>query len=556
MALKMTNIKDYEIYKNGNDYSAPVFYALRDMKAKGSGTLFFPKGVYHFYPNNCVERLLYISNHDSGIKSILFDLDGFQDFTIDADGSEFVFHGRILPFSVQNSANITLKNLSIDYDRPFFTEGEVLYADPKRIALKIDSEKYPYRIDDDVITFYAPEWECSHIKWFVEFDVNTNAITEGMRDTLLKTQRVKAKLVEQNVVEFYADFNQTHNVGNIINITHEYRYNPGVFISKSCNINIENIVVHHAGAMALIAQNSSDILLNGFKTKRSNNRMVTANNDASHFVNCTGLVRLENCYFENQLDDGCNVHGIYNQVLNMYDENIFELGLMHFQQEGVITIKKGDVVAVCDSNTLRHKNYLNVEDVIFINGYRYAIKASLCNDTQVGVGDIIESHLRLPNVEIEGCTFSNNRARGILISTNKSATIKKCLFRSSGTAIKGVGEAKYWYESGALGKLHVFENTFDNCLYCPYGKAVIAIGGEKDNIPNDYFNKSITIENNSFITKGQTVLSALSVEEINFNKNNIKIEGCTNKKNIDDIIDIHIYKVSKTEENTIIQDCI
>ena len=38
--------------------------------------------------------------------------------TIDGSGSEFVFHGRMQPFTVERSARVTIENVTIDWDLP------------------------------------------------------------------------------------------------------------------------------------------------------------------------------------------------------------------------------------------------------------------------------------------------------------------------------------------------------------------------------------------------------------------------------------------------------
>ena len=46
------------------------------------------------------------SNNDSGLKRVVFLLDGFTDFEIDGGGSHFIFHGFLNPFVIENSERI------------------------------------------------------------------------------------------------------------------------------------------------------------------------------------------------------------------------------------------------------------------------------------------------------------------------------------------------------------------------------------------------------------------------------------------------------------------
>jgi hypothetical protein len=52
------------------------------------------------YPDKAKEKYLHISNNDDGLKRIIFPLEGFKNFEIDAQGSSFICHDYDLPFHV------------------------------------------------------------------------------------------------------------------------------------------------------------------------------------------------------------------------------------------------------------------------------------------------------------------------------------------------------------------------------------------------------------------------------------------------------------------------
>lgn len=82
-----------------------------------------PKGRYDLYPDQAPERELYVSN-TAGTNSSVKDkkigilVEDMQDVTIDGDGSELVFHGKMTEFAAINSENITFKNYSTDFEVP------------------------------------------------------------------------------------------------------------------------------------------------------------------------------------------------------------------------------------------------------------------------------------------------------------------------------------------------------------------------------------------------------------------------------------------------------
>lgn len=108
-------------------------------------------------------------------------------------------------------------------------------------------------------------------------------------------------------------------------------------------------------AMALITEYSENITVSGFSTvaREGSHRMVTASADATHFVDCKGVVTLENCHFESMLDDATNIHGIYMRVDSVLTSTSFMAGFGHFQQEGARFADSGDTLRFIDRTTLR-----------------------------------------------------------------------------------------------------------------------------------------------------------------------------------------------------------
>ncbi|MFN6017917.1 MAG: hypothetical protein ACK49N_10095, partial [Verrucomicrobiota bacterium] len=90
------------------------------------GRIEFSPGRYDFRLDRAIEKYLFVSNNDEGLKRIAFHLEGLSEVEIDGQGAEFIFHGFLMPFAVENCRGVTLRNFSIDYARPFHSEGEIL----------------------------------------------------------------------------------------------------------------------------------------------------------------------------------------------------------------------------------------------------------------------------------------------------------------------------------------------------------------------------------------------------------------------------------------------
>ena len=109
-----------------SDNAWTVHLALQKMQGERAAKLVFPKGRYHFWPHQAQEQYVFPSNNDPGLKRVVFSLNDMADIEIDGGGSEFAFHGQVVPFVIQHSRSVRLTGFSMDWDRTFHNEGEVL----------------------------------------------------------------------------------------------------------------------------------------------------------------------------------------------------------------------------------------------------------------------------------------------------------------------------------------------------------------------------------------------------------------------------------------------
>ena len=128
------------------------------------------KGDYEIGVSQTHERFLYLSNNDGSVKRIAFLLENLKNVVMDFSGSTLTFQGRITPFIIRDCVNVTLKNFTVAYDRPFFTCGKTLEHGGDYAKIRIDSKKFPYRIENGAMIAYGKYWEK-----YVAFDRNTTS---------------------------------------------------------------------------------------------------------------------------------------------------------------------------------------------------------------------------------------------------------------------------------------------------------------------------------------------------------------------------------------------
>ena len=122
---------------NASDAASKLIAYLQSRTDTAHLTVAFPAGTYHFYEDGAFVREYYISNHDQdNPKRVGFAFEHLQNITFDGQGSEFIFHGRMIPFALLNGKNITLKNFSVDFAVPALRQLQVLDVNRARNETK------------------------------------------------------------------------------------------------------------------------------------------------------------------------------------------------------------------------------------------------------------------------------------------------------------------------------------------------------------------------------------------------------------------------------------
>ena len=117
-ANKIISVSDFGLKPDSRINAVPfVQKAINACKQHPGSTLVFPKGRYDFWAQHAIERDYHETNtYDVNPKILAVLLDQVNNLTIDGNGSEFIMHGRMQPFTLDRCQNITLKNFSVDWE--------------------------------------------------------------------------------------------------------------------------------------------------------------------------------------------------------------------------------------------------------------------------------------------------------------------------------------------------------------------------------------------------------------------------------------------------------
>ena len=520
--------------------------ALQKIREQNSGNdsivLHFQPGTYHFHPKGAAIREYYVSNHDQvASKSIGLALDEFHSLTLEGNGAQFIFHGRMLPLALTHSSNCTLKDFSIDHANPQIAQAEIVSNDPEQgITFRV-APWVNYRItQDSLFETYGEGWALRQSAG-IAFEKETGRVCYNTSDIGVPTKGVTE--IEPGLLRAPRWKDKRLAPGTVMALRTWERPTPGIFLSHNTQTTLKNVTVHYAEGMGLLAQLCEDITLDGFNVclkGKDDPRYFTTQADATHFSQCKGKITSVNGLYENMMDDAINVHGTYLKILERIDNHTVRGRYMHDQAWGFDWGFAGDSVKFIRTRTMdMEKEVYTIAEIRphdkpqitgareFVITFKEELSPSMTPEASYG----IENLTWTPEVYFAHNTVRHNRARGSLFSTPKRTVVEENLFdHTSGTAILLCGDCNGWFETGACRDVLIRKNKFVNALtnLFQFTNAVISIYPEIPDLNGQttYFHGgkpgAIQIIDNEFDTFDAPILYAKSVDGLVFKQNIIR----------------------------------
>lgn len=560
---QVLNLGDYGI-QNAKDATPIVVEALKKCKNEGISKLVFPNGTYHFYPTFAPERYCEITNNDNGLKRTSFPLIDFHNFIVDGNGSDFIYHGKMIPFIIEESTNINIINVNIDWEVPFVLEGLVVAKDDVNHTFDIEV-KTPYlvefgrlylsleREDSPYERKYGKRfatWEHYNLEvgQNIFWNPKTKAPLYNTRQYNMPERGIFAEELKKGLIRISTKIEKLPPIGSVMVSKGEYlqnRTSPAFRVFKAKDILFNNINVYHAGAMGLIAERSENITLDSFNVvlRENSERMITTTADATHFCNVKGKVIIKNSTFENMLDDATNIHGTYLRVNKIIDDFTLAVETYHPHQNGYLFGEEGDRVQVIDQKNLQPRTEpMILKKVERVNEKISYITFNKSIVNKVDIYDGVENISWHAEALIENNIVRNNRARSLLISTPRKVVVRNNHLSSQMANFRITGDLNLWNESGPCDDLLIENNILENSVYGGNGpQAVFLIDPQyidKNNFSGTY-SRNIKIRNNIIKTFDSSILLAMSVDGLYFENNTI-IETETYQPIFPDITNIRI----------------
>ncbi len=534
--MKRINVQKHGILPGRYRENTLQLRWLLEQQENGEETeLFFPAGEYHFYPDYAWEECLCISNHDEDtLKRVVFLLKNTKNLSILGEDAVFLFHTEEMPFHIHGCENIRIEGITIDYDRPTFSEGIIEYVDSRRVVLWIDRKKYPWHIAHERL-FFTGEGFCCELQFWMEVDRDTYAPVYGTGDMAFAADRpgnygiwkeLGEDRVEMTLDQENCSFSAASRKGNQVVLRHHPRSAPAFYVTESRDILLRRVNVCHALGMGFLAELCEGIELDQFCTtfRPGEKRPCTANADAAQMICCGGKIHIHHCLFENQFDDPVNIHGIYVRIHKVLGPCEVIGELVHHQHKGALIGKAGDTMRLVAKDTMLPVGTGRLEGMERLNRDFVLLRFEQ-ELAGAEAGMALENGSRIPDeIVIEHCVMRNNRARGLLLTQSGKTVVRKNVFQVPGAAILVSGDCQDWFESGAAGEILVEENLFDCCSYIPnWGKAPIQVEpSARRTVEGEYYHQSLTIRRNTFRCFDERLIWAYNLNRLVFQENSIE----------------------------------
>lgn len=530
------DVTEFGIVANNNEsITGKINRLIEEIKDTVPVTIIFPKGRYDFYPDSNYFREYFETNtYDVNPKRLGILIEKKKNITIDGGGSDFVFHGHMQPFTLDNAQNISIKNVNIDWDRPLTAESEVVESSAERVVLKIDTLQFPYKLKEDGIAFVTEDdeqmWCVSGGSWLIEYDRNhvipAHTGDHGSFNGDLKN--VKYSNIAPGMLCLSGNFTKYPPVGNFLIMRHSTRDHAGMFLFHSKNIGLENINIYHTAGLGVLSQYSENITARKVNLipNPHKNRYLSGHDDGLHFMGCKGQIIVDSCRFQGLMDDPINIHGTCVPVFEKIDQKTLKCNFAHDMSCGLLWGMPGDTIGFIDNKPMQTIARGVLKSFTSLNKDTFLIEFEQAIPEQVQKGYALENLSCTPDVQITNCFAGSCRARGFLISTPGKVVVENNYFETSGSAILIAGDANYWFESGAVTDVLIRNNEFAapcNSSAYQFCEAIISIFPE---IPEPDasrpFHRNIRIEENKFFPSDYPVLYALSVDGLRFSGNTIE----------------------------------
>ena len=446
-----------------------IHAAVERVNRAKTGSLVFPPGVYEVGNAQALadmEALMTAAHHHYARfedANIAMDFSGVSGLVVDGGGCTLVFSGFIQPVQLRECADVVIKNLTIDWDRPPFSEGIVRLVKDNILEVEIFPE-YPVHGGEPVVSFQSFSLEGGHLAGTIQFSSTTNC-----------------ELVAPQTVRISADLVRYVKPGDLATLRHVYTYRNLIHMEHCDTVTVEDVTMHAGPGMGVFGIQTRDITLRRFAVRPSGRRMMSINVDGCHFVSCRGTMTIDDCYYQGMGDDAFNMHGRYYFIDEVIDDRTVRAGNQNDENYPGV----GDTIEFVRKTTL----LTYAEAVITSVDYDPENGDSIIGfdrplPTGFDITDGIANISQHPKLRFTNTTVRDVRGRALLVQTRDVLIENNHFEHLTGQGIHIDTAYPEWNESVGTRDVVIRNNTFLHCgfgntKYCDAIAVVVETEGEE-----------------------------------------------------------------------------
>lgn len=453
---------------------------INDQVKVGETQLKVPQGIYRLAPQKIAH----------------LEFQGLEKITIDFQGSEIICTDRTRAIDLKDCKNVTLKNLSIDYDPKLYAQGRITAFMPEFFEMKI-FEGYP---TNDLSAKSAEV-----------YDPDTYELKPGFRTfhDLKRIEYLGRGKIRIHRKRHLPEIDHFVEIGDILVVKTERarrdggKYAPHAVFSDHCrNMRFEKVTVYASNCFSFLGEACSNLHYYQCRVDRKKDdpsvgypRMRSSNWDAFHSINAEVGPTIEECYAGYMGDDAVNIRGDYHIVAEADGSVLTVVGKRD------VNIQSGDPVEVVsrDGKLIAKANALTVEKfpaypkdkiekaksaftLILPGNCRDAYKVTLDKVVEIKDVSVICAVNRIGSgFKVINNVFGHNRSRGILTKANNGLIAGNVIEDCGLESLKLSPNIGNWLEAAYYENLIVTNNTIRNGKFSAhFGQnetAQILVGG-------------------------------------------------------------------------------
>ncbi len=471
----------------------------------------------------------------------VFYLKGLKNVTLDFGGAVITIHGKMQPFIIDECSNITVKNVTVEYERSLFTELDIISRNGNELRAR-PRPKFPCRVENGNFIPYAKEWENTSIHsegciFIQAYDKKTRKgdglaviylgenIVEQKSPPCDNIAHIRVKSDGEDII-FIGDLPGHWNEKDSIVLEHERRTVSSAAMYHSSDVTFENYRILNGGGMGFLAIRTNNITVDSARLEHDELSHGTVSNSADgiHFVACGGKIEIRDSIFEGMIDDALNIHSNFYQAEGTQNNKIFAFrsSASHNLNAHTNVFAPGDEIAVYKGSTMEEKQRFTVKNVQITGDWTIELTVDKSADGIIK-NDLIENLTTNAQIHISNTRFAKANSH-LRFQSRKKVVVENCEFE---LPILLTGDTNYWFESDP-----VTDITIKDCSFFGERACIRIIPIFEATEKESFYHSGIKVQNCSFESK--IPLEAHYAKDILFEGNKFSdgtlfaLEGCSN----------------------------